>query len=102
MKFKMSLSAILLVGIFAVAAASASAAANGMEGRRQQCYVAVERGSRLNVRARPTINARIVGKIDNGEAVAVRDYADGGWRYIIYRTGKRRVVGWVAEEYLDC
>lgn len=103
MKFKMSLLAILVISIFAVDASSASAnATTKTERNRQQCYATVERGSRLNVRARPSINARIVGKIANGEAVAVRDYADGGWRYIIYRVGRRRIAGWVAEEYLSC
>ena len=100
MKFKMSLLAIFVVGVFAVAPFSASA--GGTTRKRQQCYASVETGSRLNVRARPSINARIVGKIANGEAVTVRDYADGGWRYIIYRVGKRRITGWVAEEFLSC
>jgi hypothetical protein len=65
----------------------------------------------LNVRTKPR-TGKVVSKLKNGTTVYVEDYADGAdpanvnssvWAKIsVMKSGKRKVLGWVTNNFLVC
>ena len=72
------------------------------------CTVADPTGTPLNVRSEP-INGRIVAKLKNGTVVRVEDYNEeygdelaNWWQISVTKNGKRRTLGWVTSNFLNC
>jgi Bacterial SH3 domain len=72
------------------------------------CTVADPTGTPLNVRSAP-ISGKIVSKLKNGTVVRVEDFnEDSGdenanwWKISITKNGKRRTLGWVTSNFLNC
>ncbi|MBQ3654757.1 MAG: SH3 domain-containing protein [Synergistaceae bacterium] len=59
----------------------------------------------LNVRAKPSIKSRIVGKLEEGDYVEggkrQRDNTGRTWYYVHFQDGITEIEGWVAAEYID-
>ena len=56
--------------------------------------------SHVNVRSRPNLSARIVGKLHDGVYVNVTKRSSG-WVYI-NGSDQGRIKGWIAEIYISC
>ena len=58
----------------------------------------------LNVRAKPSIKSRIVGKLQEGEYVeggqSQRDNTGRTWYNVHFQDGITEIQGWVAAEYI--
>jgi hypothetical protein len=75
------------------------------------CKVKDPTGTPLNVRTKPR-TGKVVSKLKNGTTVYVEDYADGAdpanvnssvWAKIsVMKSGKRKVLGWVTNNFLVC
>ena len=59
----------------------------------------------LNVRAKPSIRSRIVGKLEEGDYVEgskrKRDNTGRTWYYVHFQDGITEINGWVAAEYIE-
>ncbi len=59
----------------------------------------------LNVRANPSIKARIVGKLQEGDYVEgskrQKDNTGRTWYHVHFQDGLTEINGWVAAEYIE-
>jgi uncharacterized protein YgiM (DUF1202 family) len=65
------------------------------------CTVSDPTGTPLNVRSRA--NGKIIAKLKNGTLVEIDDSTAGNkWSRISFRSGRKRIIGWVLRDYLSC
>lgn len=96
---------ILAFGVYSallpVSAAVRTEASPTMLSGARKCIITLrDANSRVNVRARPDVSARVVGKLSDGAYVNVTKHSDG-WVYI-NGSDQGRIKGWVAEIYISC
>lgn len=96
---------VLAFGVYStfrpVSAAVRTEASPKMGNRARKCIITLrDENSRVNVRARPNLSARVVGRLRDGAYVNVTK-SSGGWVYINY-SDQGRIKGWLAEIYISC
>ncbi|MBC7798062.1 MAG: SH3 domain-containing protein [Pyrinomonadaceae bacterium] len=109
---KLKIGTLLLMTIITFAGTPFSTAAATIENdgfeysngfAQSACIVADPTSTKLNVRSRP--NGRVLRKLANGTVVRIEEYGEGEeWVKISLtpKGGKRRVLGWVVQRYLNC
>ena len=104
MKLRISLVLFLFAGLLALVPVATSAhrpPALEINNRAQKCIITLrDKNSRVNVRTRPNLNARIVGRLRDGVYVNVTKHSQG-WVYI-NGSDQGRIKGWLPEIYISC
>ena len=99
MKKLMSI-AIVLVTVFALMIPVFSSAAPASADSGETLWVNCSNGLRLNLRAEPSTNARLVRRLDNGTSVEVMDNLGNGWLYVMANNSSKD-HGYVMAKFLQ-
>lgn len=104
MKLRISLVLLLLVGVqtfLPVSPVVRTEASPKIENPGQKCIITLrDKNGYVNVRVRPDVAARIVGKLRDGVYVNVTKRKQG-WVYI-NGSDQGRIKGWLPEIYISC